>query len=349
MRRRWLWIFLRAKQGDHDMNSPSVSYFSKTLLSILFMAALVLTPNLVRAQEPTEEEYKALQDIQAEKDNNKKVDMIVKLLKEKPKTSYKPNVAAEFQKVIVELRNEKKWTQIIALGDKYLDVVPNDDFTVKALAVAYAETNNSKGFATFGEKAYASKPSAELALEIARAYQKLGNDAKYIQWKEKVLATDPDNVEILVDMTQKYMVTQNTAQALKYARKCLQVLPSAKKPADTDEQTWKNTVSGGYAVAYAVIGADAYQNKRYAEAIKNLDSAVKYYKRNETAYYYLGMSYWQQNKLEAAMLNFAKAYIIKGSTSSTAKKYLDQLWASSHRNSLAGVNRVIERAEQDLK
>jgi tetratricopeptide (TPR) repeat protein len=315
----------------------------------LFVASLVFTPNLVRAQEPTEEEYKALQDIQAEKDASKKSDMIFKFLKEKPKSSYKPNVAAEFQKIIVDLRNEKKWNQIIAWGERFLEVDPNDSFTIANMAGAYEATGNSKGFATFGEKVYASKPSAELALEIARAYQKLGNEAKYLQWREKVLASDPDNVEILSDMTQKYMASQNTAQALKYARQCLKALPNAKKPADVDEQAWKNTVNQAYAISYGVIGANAYQNKSYLEAIKNLDSAVKYYKRNETAYYYLGMSYWQQNNLESAMLNFAKAYILRGSTSASAKKYLDQLWASGHRNSLAGEERVIDRAQQDLK
>jgi hypothetical protein len=49
------------------------------------------------------------------------------------------------------------------------------------------------------------------------------------------------------------------------------------------------------------------------------------------------------------MLNFAKAYLLKGATSASAKKYLDQLWVSGHRNSLAGEDRVLERARQDLK
>jgi hypothetical protein len=53
--------------------------------------------------------------------------------------------------------------------------------------------------------------------------------------------------------------------------------------------------------------------------------------------------------MDAAMLNFAKAYILKGATSNNAKQYLEQLWKSSHRNSLAGMDRVIERAEADLK
>lgn len=333
------------------MTSPSTSYISKILITFLFVAGLVLAPNLVRAQELSQEEkeYKALQDIQAEKDPTQKTNMVVKLLRENPKTTYRPHVVAEFQKVLVDLQKEKKWSQVITLGDKFIDVAPEDSITVKALAVAYSETKNTKGFATFGEKAYASSPSGQLAFAIAQAYLALGNDAKFIQWGEKTLAAQPDNTEIMADMTRRSLAMQNQAQALKYAKMCLKALPTAKKREGIDEQTWKNTISNNYAVAYAAIGAAAYENKNYTEAITNLDNAVKYVKRNETAYYFLGMAYWQQNKLQPAMLNFAKAYVIKGSTSATAKKYLDQLWMSGHRNSLAGQEQVIQRAQMELK
>jgi tetratricopeptide (TPR) repeat protein len=316
---------------------------------MLFFAALVFSPKVMWAQEPTEEEYKSLTDIQAEKDINKKADLIFTFLKEKPKTAYRPNVMAEYQKVVIELKNDKKWAQIINLGDKMIDLAPNDDFTEAALTQAFHETGNWKGFATYGEKAYPQKPSAALALEIAQAYQKIGNDAKYMQWREKVLAQDPNNIEILIDMTQKYQASQNKAQALKYAKMCLSALPTAKKPEGTTEQAWKTKTDAGYAVAYGVIGANAYENNKYAEAITNLSNAVRYWKRMDMAYYYMGMSYWQQNKLQPAMLNFAKAYIIKGATAGAAKKYLDQLWASSHRNSLAGVQAVIDKAQLELK
>jgi tetratricopeptide (TPR) repeat protein len=331
------------------MASQTVSYISKTLLSILFFACLVLSPNMIRAQEPTEEEFNAWTAIQNEKGVSKKAELIFSFLKEKPKSAYKPNVMAEYQKVIIDLKNAKQWNEIIALGDKFLDVAPGDDFTEKALVVAYAETNNMRGFATYGEKAYAQKPSAALALAIAQAYQKLGNDAKYVQWREKVLAQDPENVDILVDMTQRYSASQNLPQAVKYARMCLKALPTAKKPEEINAQAWQNKVSAGYAVAYGVIGANAYQNNNFAEAITNFANSVKYYKNNDSAYYHMGLSYWRQNKLDPAMLNFAKSYILRGSTSAAAKKYLDQLWKSGHRNSLAGQERVIDRARQDLK
>ena len=258
------------------MASHKVSYISKTLLSILFIAGMVLAPVKVWAQEPTEEEYKSLTDIQAEKDVTKKADMIFSFLKEKPKTAYRPNVVAEYQKIMDQFGDEKNWNRIVALGERFIDIAPNDDFTERYLTAAYSATNNNKGFVTYAEKAYASKPSTALAVEIAKAYKKLGNDAKYMQWREKILASDPENIEILIDMVQRYQASNNTAQALKYAKLCLQALPTAKKPEGLDAQAWKNMTDAGYAVAYGVIGANAYQSQNYAVAITNLSNAIKY-------------------------------------------------------------------------
>jgi tetratricopeptide (TPR) repeat protein len=325
------------------MKSP----FSKTLVAILFAATLVITPKLVKAQDYTEEEYKVFQDVQAEKDDAKKIDMIVAFLKEKPKNSLRPNMIAEGQKVIVELSNAKKWNQLIALGDKLVDVAPSDTTTINSLTAAYSETGNMKGFTTFGEKAYAAKPNGDLAMALAKAYQQLGNDAKSLQWKEKVLSSDPDNVEILVD-TMKRASATNLAQAVKYAKQCLTVLPKAQKPANTDAAAWKNTVDSAYAIAYGVIGQDAYAKNQFGVAITNLENAVRYYKRMDAAYFALGMSYWQSRKLDAAMLNFAKAYVIHGPAANPAKTQLDKIFASS-KMTPAAQQRVLERAQQDLK
>jgi len=331
------------------MNSTTVSYFSKTLVSILFAAALIVTPKLVKAQDYTEEQYKIFQDIQAEKDDAKKVDMIVAFLKENPKNGLRPNMVAEYQKAVLDLKNEKKWTRIIPLCEKFLTVAPGDDFSETALAAAYSETNNPKEFAAFAEKVYAAKPSAGLAMDIANAYQKLGNEAKALQWKEKVLASDPNNIELLVEQIKKYSSTQQNVQALKYAKQCLTALPGAKKPAGMDEAVWKGSMDQAYAIAYNVVGQDAYNNRRYAEAIKNLENAARYYKRNDGAYYLLGMSYWQTNAIQPAMLNFAKAYVIRGAAANSAKQQLDKIWKEGHQGTLAGEERMIEKAQQDLK
>jgi tetratricopeptide (TPR) repeat protein len=334
------------------MKSPSISTYSKILLAVFFIAGLTLVPQMSWAQEKaaelTDEEYKIYEDVKAEKDTAKKVDLIVQSLKEKPQSNLRKFFVPEFQQIIDGLNKENKWTQLIPLGEKFLSAVPNDKYTIKIMAFACEKTGNHKGVALYGEKIYASEPSPGLAADIAQAYQKSGNEEKYAQWREKASTSDPDSLQNLAEMTKKYVAGQNKAQASKTAKKIIGILPTAKKPANVDEATWKTIVSNAGAIAYAVVGSDAYESRRYAEAITNLDLSVKSFKRNEQAYFMLGMCYWQQNKLDAAMLNFAKVYLIKGSLSATAKKNLDQL-ATTTRRGAAAVTRIVEQAQQDLK
>jgi tetratricopeptide (TPR) repeat protein len=198
------------------MASLSTSQISRILLVILF-CCLTCTVIPAQTQDYTEEEYKAFQDIQAATDPAKKVELAAKLLAEKPKTALRPNVMAEYQNAMIPLQKEKNWNLIISLGEKFLDAVPGDEFTVGRLAAAYESTGNTKGFATFGEKLYSSKPDPKLAQAIAGAYLKLGNDAKFLQWGEKTLAGDPDNYAIAAELTGRYLRNQNTALATKYA------------------------------------------------------------------------------------------------------------------------------------
>ena len=48
------------------------------------------------------------------------------------------------------------------------------------------------------------------------------------------------------------------------------------------------------------------------------------------------------------MLNFAKAYIIRGAAANSAKTQLDKIFAAS-KMTPAAQQRVMERAQQDLK
>lgn len=330
------------------MTSPSTSKISKTLLGILFFS-LAFTMSLAQAQENPEEESKAYEQIKATAAPAEKAELAIKFLQKYPKGTYRDQAIYEYQTGMVALHGAKNWNSIISAGDKFLDVVPGDKFTVEYLAAAYEATGNTKGFATFGEKIYAAKPSPALATALAYAYLKLGNDAKFLQWGEKTLAGDPDNVSIAAEMIGKYLRNQNYAQTTKYARMLLKALPTAKKPENVDAKDWKNSLDSYNFTAYYALGAIAFNNNSFVQAVSNLDNAVKYNKRSDMAYYYLGMCHWQTNKLQPAMLNFAKAVVLKGSTSNAAKQNLEKLWKNSHRGALTGIDTVYKRAQQDLK
>ncbi len=331
------------------MTSPTTSMIHRTLAGLLFFCLAAMPAAAQQAQDYTDAQYKSYEEIKATTDAAAKVEKAAQFLKENPKTSLREHVLNEYQTLIVNLGQREDYAQIISLGNKFLAAVPDDDFTFAAMAEAYSKTDNTKGFATFGEKAYAANPSVQLAHALARAYQQLGNQAKFAQWGERALAKDASYFEISDGLTRHFLGTQEMAKATKYARMTVASLPKAEKPASVSAADWKKGTDSYYATAYFTIGISAYQNQSYASAITNLDKSVGYYKRNDSAYYHLGLAYWQSGKSAPAMLNFAKAYVLKGSSAAAARQNLEKLWKSSHRGSLTGINNVIQKAEQELK
>ncbi len=322
-----------------------------TVLTLALFCSLQSQPVFGQDQEPkyTQEEYKAYQDITAENDTAKKVGLAVSFLKQYPKSELRQHVGAAFAAAVSPLQKSQQWSQIINLAEPYAAVAPDDTFAMSLLTNAYQQTKGYSRFVVFGEKVYARQPSGNLAYYLAKAYQELGNDQKFTFWGEKTVSQMPDNHEILVELTRKFAQAKRNAEAGKYAGLCIKAMTQAKKPEGTADTAWASYRSASLATCYAVAGNVAYEKNDYAGAIANLENSVRNYKRNDLAYYYLGLSYWQQNKVDVAMLNLAKAFLLKGNASASAKQHLDNLYKSTHGQSLVGQDRVLARAQQDLK
>jgi tetratricopeptide (TPR) repeat protein len=335
------------------MTSPSFSLTTKGTFCLALLAILALAQVTVAAQEQetkyTMEEYKAYQEIDAEKGPAKKTSLVVAFLKTYPKSTLRPNVVASYQGMIGQLQSAKDWQAIITYGRQYMAVAPDDMYTISMLATAYQQSKNYQQFVSFGEKVFAQKPTPNLAYYLAKAYLELNDNAKFLQWGEKTAQLMPENHEILLELTRRFGAIQNNAQAAKYARLAIKALQGSKMPEGTSEQTWKSYTTNLYAVCYGVIGNVDYENANYNGAVSNLENALKYYKRSDLIYYHLGLSYWQLNKIDIAMINLAKAYLLNGNASRAAKQYLDNLYKSTHGQSLAGQDRIIARAQQELK
>jgi tetratricopeptide (TPR) repeat protein len=327
-------------KGDHPMGSLYKSLISKVLCGFLLLPSCIYLPATLRAQEKeaqyTAEEYKAYQDIAAENESSKKIGLIVKFMQDYPKSSLQQHVMAAYQGMMGGLQS----SQLVSCGEQFLKVMPGDAYTFSMLATGYQRTNNLKQFVVFGERAFEKKPDGNLAYYMAKAYKDMQDDAKYIQWGEKALNLLPDNHELLLDMAKSFA---------KYAKQGIKVLTTIGKPDGVEEKAWKEYTSNGLANFYAIVGNVAYEAKDYATAVSNLENSVKYFKRNGLAYYYLGLSYWQQNKVDMAMLDLAKAYLLGGGSAAAAKQHLDNLYKSTHQQTLIGQERVINKAKEELK
>lgn len=333
---------------------PSLRFsLSMMILSLLAAGGTLLSqPTLfAQAQEApkyTAEEYKAYQELTNETDGTKKMDLIVKFLQDRPQSTLREHAIAGFQTLMNQHQSGEKWADLVSTGERYLAIAPDDIFTVSMLTTGYQKTGNLQKFAVFGEKVFEKNPSPNTAYYLAKAYLDLKNIPKFLQWGEKTVELIPGNHEILFELTKKFGEAEKNTQAAKYARLCVKAIQSATKPEAASEKLWKDYTTNVLATCYNVIGQVAYKQQDYATAIANLENSLRYYVRNDLAYYHLAHSYWQQGKVDIAMKNFAKTYLLKTKISPTAKQHLDNLYKTTHQNSLVGLERVIAKAQEEL-
>ncbi|MBP1598128.1 MAG: hypothetical protein H6Q05_3505 [Acidobacteria bacterium] len=326
----------------------------KTLFMVLLFsyAVWVLSVANALAQDApqyTPEEYNASQAIAAEADAAKKAEMIVNFVKTYPKSTLKEYITSDFQAALKKLEDERKWQQVIAAGRLFLSAIPGDPYTVALVAEGYSQTKNYSQFVVYGEQIYKSNPSGNLAYGLAKAYQTMNNQAKFLEWAQKTVAALPDNYEMLLGLAVGYGDLNRTAESEKYARQCLKVIQAEAKPETTSEEDWTKYKNHTLMACYYIIGNAAFTKQDFTGAIKNLESSLQYNPRNDRAYYFLGESYWQMRNTNQALKNYAKAYLLGGAVATPAKLKMENLYKSTHKNSLVGLDKVIAVAKSELK
>jgi uncharacterized protein YifE (UPF0438 family) len=329
------------------------SSFTRVTCGVLTLLLCALVVPAARGQEQeqkyTMEEYKSFEAIGAETDIAKKTALIMQFLKERPQSALRPNVLGAYTDMMKGLQSAKRWHELTTAGEQFIALVPNDVYTIALLATGYQEAKNYGKFVVYGEKVFDKSPNGSTAYYLAKAYLQLNNEAKYFQWAEKTVSLMPDNVETLLELTKQYGEARKYPQAIKQGKASLKVLQSAAKPESMTDKAWKDYVTNANATCYYIVGYASLELKDYPNAIANLETSTKYYKRNEMAYYHLANSYWQRNDIAMAMLNFAKAYLLGGTTSRSAKQNLDNLYKTTHQQRLDGQERIISMAKEQLK
>lgn len=322
--------------------------------ALLLAAAAFVQPYLMSQEKPaaqySEEEYKAMEQIRGEADPADKAALVVKFFKAYPNSSLKEYVIGDFVAMMSKLQQAQKWDQVTQYGRQVIGFDPGNQYLIGFLAEGYRQTKNYKAFVEFGEQAYQKNPSGNLAYFLAKAYLEIGNMQKFLQWGETTVAKMPENYEIQLELVKQYSAIKNDAKADTYARQAVKTLSAMTKPPEgMSAADWKKYTDWAFATCYYQMGYYANLQNNYSAAISNLMNSVKYYKRNDAAYYYLGQAFWRQNNLAMAMMNFAKAYLLNGSTSAAARQHLENIYKASNRGSLTGLDKVLAKAQEELK
>jgi tetratricopeptide (TPR) repeat protein len=351
-RRRTAPLFEKGASGMMPVSIPFQAKFRAVVL--LFVAAAFVQPYLMcqekAAAQYSEEEYKAMEEIKGQADPAQKTALVVKFFKAYPKSGLKEYVIGDFVAMMAKLQEAQKWSEVTNYGRHVVPFDPSNQYLIAYLAEGYRQTKNYKAFAEFGEQAYQRSPSGNLAYYLAKAYLEIGNMAKFLQWGETTVGKMPENYEILMELVKQYSAIKNDAKADAHAKQAVKVLSGMTKPPQgMSEADWKKYTDWAYATCYYEMGYYANQQNNYKGAVTNLENSVKHYRRNDAAYYYLGQAYWRLNSLAMAMKNFAKAYLLNGPTSVAAKQHLDNLYKQTNRGSLTGLDKILARAQEELK
>ena len=149
---------------------------------------------------------------------------------------------------------DSQFDKKIKSGDEFIKKFATSPYlpsVYSILAVTYLENGQpQKGFAA-GEKALALRPDdvrtlANLAQAMARLYK----------------PTDPDAV-------------QELQKAEEYAKKCIQITPTLPKPGNVTDEQFTEQTNRNLAMAHGALGLVSIHHGKYADAIPELQRAIK--------------------------------------------------------------------------
>jgi tetratricopeptide (TPR) repeat protein len=188
----------------------------------------------------------------------------------------------------------------------------------------------------FLQKYPQSRYRAEVYSWQVKGYMATGQIDKMEQDGEKELAiapNDPQTMAILGSTLPRSMSGDMTAeqkdkllaQAEGYSKKALELVTTLPKPDNlTDEQfaKAKNQIT---AMAYSGLGLVAFRRSKYAEAIPNLEQAVKLDPNPDPVnYFLLGVCNEKASHFDDAIAAFTKCAAIPSSLAATCKTGIEE-------------------------
>jgi tetratricopeptide (TPR) repeat protein len=168
----------------------------------------------------------------------------------------------------------------------------------------YRTPNAAKraGQLTHFAELFPNSPFAIQALGVAAtSYLQAQNTAKMLEVANGVLAKDPNNIGMLLLLSDYYSEKPDQLdKAEASAKKVIGALPTAKKPEGVTDEQWQQQVSLEKGLALSSLGQVNISKKDNASAVENLKAAAPLLKADENSY---GKN---QYRLGFALLNLKK-------------------------------------------
>ena len=178
------------------------------------------------------------------------------------------------------------------LGEDFIQAYPQSRFrpeVVSWLATAYLTKGQIDKLQAEGDKEVALAPNNPLSLAV------LGSNL--------ARALSPNTPDL----------TKHLDQAEQYCKKSLEAVSVSKKPADISEDKFDQAKTQTSGLAYSGLGVVAFRRGKYADAITNLEEAVKLGGATDPVnYYILGKANEVQTNFDQALAAYTKCAAIPG-------------------------------------
>jgi tetratricopeptide (TPR) repeat protein len=317
-------------------------------------------------------DFPRFEAITKEPDLQKRAEQLIGFVKERGISKLLLNAVTDYQQCVKPALDKKDWAKAISMEEALIAVLPTEE-AVKAADIpvgvdeflknhllasqlliqntllgAYYQSQNWPKAAETAEKMFAMSQNKALLPALTDIYLKMQNWDKYLEVGKQILADtpmdQPQGYSTALQMAQVYLQKQDANSAIDLLTKVMDVYGD-KLPPNTQEAQWNPT----RAFAYGVIASGIYAKKDYAKAQELYEKVAKFDPKRDDAYYYIGMSKWQNKDPEGAIDAFAKCVVLnKPATASKAQKYLEDLYKARHNNTLDGLDQVMAKAKTDL-
>lgn len=292
-----------------------------------------------------EDEYNAYNAASNDPDLQKRGQMLLDFIQKYPKSALMPYVNQAYTALLEECSSGKKYELLQANAEKWLKLHPNDVRTLGYIAVATDNLGNFDRCAECMEEIYKAQPSPTLAKEIFQVYQKAKNLQKQIDWADMLFKMPEFDSDFMLRFlfVSKYTESNNFPKAAEYARLTLKSSDLAKQP---DAQTQDQMRKVRHA-CWHVIGMDLYEKDKFAEAMAAFGNAIKH-ERYGIGYYYTGQCLERLDRIDDAIIAYAKAELQGGEIAPKAKARLETLYMAIHNKTTIGIEKVYRKAKEEL-
>ena len=184
----------------------------------------------------------------------------------------------------------------------------------------------------FPDSAYANQ-----ALGVAAtAYQQAQNTAKMLEVANGVLAKDPNNLGMLLLLSDYYCDKEGQVdKAATYAKKVIALLDTAQKPEGMTDEQWTQQKALQKGLALSSLGQVNIEKKDNAQAVENLKAAAPLVKADDGSYarnqYRLGFALLNLKRNAEAKEAFTQAASVNSPYKGLAQDKLKGLAAPTRR------------------